>query len=160
MVYIANKKLNSWIVGMTDCVSTWNVDAHTVVNIYTVLLCCVFWCFNMFREDPYDTHWNENAVILTKFSSLAALKVVILTTFSAASDENFIKMKTFPFQCTYHLGLLHWHCTSEVALMNMGKIYNTIARLQLEANMRSHSLAKPLVFTNFTQLNQLDSNNL
>ena len=34
-----------------------------------------------------------------KFSSLAALEVVILTTFSAASDENFIKMKTFPFQC-------------------------------------------------------------
>ena len=33
-----------------------------------------------------------------KFSSLAALEVVILTTFSAASDENFIKMKTFPFQ--------------------------------------------------------------
>ena len=43
-------------------------------------------------------HWNENVVILMKFSSLAALEVVILTTFSAASDENFIKMKTFPFQ--------------------------------------------------------------
>ena len=47
----------------------------------------------------YSAHWNENVVILTKFSSLAALKVVILTTFSAASDEDFIKMKTFPFQC-------------------------------------------------------------
>ena len=45
-----------------------------------------------------DDHWNENVVILMKFSSLAALEVVILTTFSAASDENFIKMKTFPFQ--------------------------------------------------------------
>ena len=33
-----------------------------------------------------------------KFSSLAALKVVILTTFSAASDENFIKTTTFSFQ--------------------------------------------------------------
>ena len=43
-------------------------------------------------------HWNENVVILTKFESLAALEVVILTTSSAASDENFIKMKTFPFQ--------------------------------------------------------------
>ena len=42
-------------------------------------------------------HWNGNVVILTKFSSLAALKVVILTTFGAASDENFIKMMTFPF---------------------------------------------------------------
>ena len=43
-------------------------------------------------------HWNKNVVILTKFSSLAALEVVILTTSSAASDEHFIKMKTFPFQ--------------------------------------------------------------
>ena len=32
---------------------------------------------------------------------MAALEVVILTTSSAASDENFIKMKTFPFQCDY-----------------------------------------------------------
>ena len=33
-----------------------------------------------------------------KFSSLAALKVVILTTAGAASDENFVKMTTFLFQ--------------------------------------------------------------
>ena len=33
-----------------------------------------------------------------KFSSLAALKVVKMTTSSAASDENFIKMTTFSFQ--------------------------------------------------------------
>ena len=33
-----------------------------------------------------------------KFSSLAALEVVILTTSSAASDENVIKMITFKFQ--------------------------------------------------------------
>ena len=44
-------------------------------------------------------HWNENVVILMKSSSLAAPKVVILTTFGAASDEDFVKMKTFPFQC-------------------------------------------------------------
>ena len=44
-------------------------------------------------------HWNENVVVLMKSSSLAALKVVKMTTFSAASDENFIKMTTFPFQC-------------------------------------------------------------
>ena len=35
-----------------------------------------------------------------KFSSLAALKVVKMTTSSAASDENFVKMTTFPFQCS------------------------------------------------------------
>ena len=44
-------------------------------------------------------HSKENVLILTKISSLAALEVVILTTSSAASDENFVKMKTFPFQC-------------------------------------------------------------
>ena len=33
------------------------------------------------------------------FSSFAALEVVILTTSSAASDEKFIKMTTFWFQC-------------------------------------------------------------
>ena len=36
--------------------------------------------------------WNSNVLILMKFSSLAALKVVILTTFSAAINENTIKM--------------------------------------------------------------------
>ena len=40
---------------------------------------------------------NEN-VILVKFSTLAALEVVKMTTSSAANDENFIKMRTFPFQ--------------------------------------------------------------
>ena len=48
------------------------------------------------RTSPH-IQWNEN-VILTKFSLLAALEVVILTTFSAASDENFIRM-TLPSHC-------------------------------------------------------------
>ena len=41
-------------------------------------------------------HWNKQVAILTKFSSLTVLEVVILTTSSAVSDENFIKMITFP----------------------------------------------------------------
>ena len=48
---------------------------------------------------PLLLHWNGNVFILMKFSSLAALKVVKMTTSSAASDENFIKMTTFSFQC-------------------------------------------------------------
>ena len=44
-------------------------------------------------------HWNGNVVILMKLSSLAALKVVKMTTSSAARDENFVKMTTFSFQC-------------------------------------------------------------
>ena len=43
-------------------------------------------------------HWNRNAVILMKFSLLAALEIVILTTSDAASDEDFIKMMTFLLQ--------------------------------------------------------------
>ena len=61
------------------------VTSNIVVSVYSKIL-------------PYrQNHWNRN-VILTKFSSLAALEVVILTTSSAVSDENFIKMMTFPFQ--------------------------------------------------------------
>ena len=46
----------------------------------------------------HTQHWNGNVFILMKFSSLAALKVVKMTTSSAANDENFIKMTTFSFQ--------------------------------------------------------------
>ena len=37
-------------------------------------------------------YWNGNVVILMEFSSLPAQKIVILTTFSAAIDEDFVKM--------------------------------------------------------------------
>ena len=47
-------------------------------------------------------HWNGNVFILMKFSSLAALKVVKMTTSSAASDENFVKMTTFSFQWRWY----------------------------------------------------------
>ena len=66
----------------------------------------VFWLkfhWNLLDQGPIDNipalvqHWNGNVFILMKFSSLAALKVVKMTTSSAASDENFIKM-TFSFQ--------------------------------------------------------------
>ena len=43
-------------------------------------------------------HGHENAVILKKLLSLAALEVVFLTIFRTASDENFIQMMTFSFQ--------------------------------------------------------------
>ena len=39
-----------------------------------------------------------NVIILMKFPSLAAKAVVKMTTFSAASDENFNKMMRFLFQ--------------------------------------------------------------
>ena len=42
-------------------------------------------------------HWNGNAVILTKFSSLATLEVVILTTSSAPGMEISSKWQYFRF---------------------------------------------------------------
>ena len=59
----------------------------------TLTICKIRWAFFQIRH-----HWNGNVFILMKFSSLAALKVVKMTTSSAANDENFIKMTTFSFQ--------------------------------------------------------------
>ena len=42
---------------------------------------------------------KRNVVILTKFSSLVTPKIVILTTFGEASNQNFAKTTTLPFQC-------------------------------------------------------------
>ena len=46
------------------------------------------------------TYWYRNAVILAKFVALAAPQVIKIRTFSAPSDENFIKMTIILFQCT------------------------------------------------------------
>ena len=46
---------------------------------------------------PLDPHLKRKCHILMRFSSLSAPEVVMLTTSSAANDENFIKMTSFPF---------------------------------------------------------------
>ena len=46
-----------------------------------------------------ELHRSDHVIILTKYSSLAAPEVVILTTSGVASNENFAKMKKCPFQC-------------------------------------------------------------
>ena len=50
-----------------------------------------------FSSKSDQDNWHRNVIILMKFSSLAALEVVIMTTSSATSAENFIKM-TLAFQ--------------------------------------------------------------
>ena len=45
----------------------------------------------------------EINVILMKFSSLTALEVVTMTTSSASSDENFVKMTLLPGQYYFTL---------------------------------------------------------
>ena len=71
---------------------SWILSAVCYVWHRTLLL-------SICKPDLSVHHWNGNVFILMKFSSLAAPKVVKMTTFSAASDENFVKMMTFPFQC-------------------------------------------------------------
>ena len=68
-------------------------------------------------------HWRQ-FVILTKFSSLAALEVVILTTSSAASDENVIKMINFRFSVAHLISF--YNGTQAVAniVSNVGRWVN------------------------------------
>ena len=72
----------------------------------------------------YPYHWKENVLIFMKFSSLAALEVVILTTSSGARDEKFhennipvsvysviffLRVHPPPPPRWFSLWLLHWH---------------------------------------------------
>ena len=54
---------------------------------------CVIYMRTISRE---LLHWNDNVVILMKFSSLVTLEVVILTTSCAASDKISSKWRHFP----------------------------------------------------------------
>ena len=71
--------------------------------MYFIILLC--WIYTLFIHTSLTyvicIHWKRN-VILTKFSSQAALNVVKMTTFGAASDENVTKMTTFSFQYVSH----------------------------------------------------------
>ena len=55
----------------------------------------------------HSSYWN---VILTKWPSLTALEVIILTTYGAATNENFVKMTQFP---------CHWYgcCNKDTFLI-------------------------------------------
>ena len=74
-------------------------DSHYTCLLGINIVILMTWCPFSARASATVTHRNENVVILTKFSFLAKLKVVILITSSPASDENFIKMKIYSFQC-------------------------------------------------------------
>ena len=62
-----------------------------VISTDTVRYCLKSSQLTPLQLVPGGIHWNKN-VILTKFSTLHALEVVIVTTSSASSDENFIKI--------------------------------------------------------------------
>ena len=73
------------------------------INRWSNWLICRFWRVTAdHRWTPLTKasdaeHWIWN-VILMKFLPLAALRIVILTTFNTANDENFFKIMTFSFQ--------------------------------------------------------------
>ena len=76
-------------------VTVWYIFCQMFrINTHSSLMTLTYGMF--FSPKSYQ-HWNGNVFILMKFSSLAALEVVKMTTSSAARDENFIKM-TFLFQ--------------------------------------------------------------
>ena len=94
-------------------------------------------------------HWNGN-VILMAFSSLVALKVVTLTTFSATSDENFIKMMTFLFQWKaiskqhcYGIQKQHWPSTE--AILTQHKAILTQYKSNTDAVQKRYRLIPFLV---------------
>ena len=49
--------------------------------------------------NPHYDGCRSNGAILMKFSSLVAMKIVILTTCIATSDDNFVNTTTFSLQC-------------------------------------------------------------
>ena len=95
--------MSGFIINDTHWTSQ-NGSTASFITIYIYFNACVFVGDPKKKDiqlyfDP--SHWDENVVILMKSSSLAELKVVILTTFGAASEEDFIKMTTFSFQCLH-----------------------------------------------------------
>ena len=107
---------------------------------HPMLIGCCLWQWCVSNTDTVGLSF------LIKFSSLAALKVVILTTFSAASDGNFVKITTFLFQwitsgerknmfhvllwpllrhwyswiCFYMRGIYRWFCARLQCLLYPG----------------------------------------
>ena len=88
----------------SSCQRYWKIQSSQVVrpfhtptsveygqSIISICRCCFLFIDAVFIAQYY-ANWTRNVLILTKFSSLTALEVVILTTSSAASDENFISM--------------------------------------------------------------------
>ena len=82
----------------------WNTPINTVSCYSSIFSVFIFPCGTLlvFIEPK-----------ISKSSPLPALKIVLWTTSSAANDENFIKMKTIPFQSLtmwiMALAYFQWH---------------------------------------------------
>ena len=70
---------------------------------------------------------NGNVIICRKFSSLAALEVVTLTTSSAASDENFVMLSLSKLKQIYFTQRLNFYWDfSEVCSLGSNQEYSSI----------------------------------
>ena len=78
-----------WSCGMDE-------ENYIQYNLWTVIV------YALILEIPckWKGHWN--LIYAAKFSSLAALQIVITTTSSVASDKNFVNMTTVTVQCELH----------------------------------------------------------
>ena len=83
----------------TTSMGAW-MEEYCVNNDLKCIKCCLKVLQKTLLNTNAFIHRNEN-ITETKFSSLAALEVVILTTSNAASCKNFITIKTFWCQCMY-----------------------------------------------------------
>ena len=59
--------------------------------------------FTVYADELTHEFRIENAVIFIEFPSLAMVDIVKMTTYSAATDGNFIKMTTFRFHWRYQV---------------------------------------------------------
>ena len=91
LVYHPQNWWNCTKIRLTTCyVSIFQILTPVILNLF-------YEAWKYICTIVSQHHWNRN-VILTKFSSLAVLKGVILRTFNTAKDKNFVKMATFSFQ--------------------------------------------------------------
>ena len=79
---------------MGPMLAPWTLLSGIVLPPFDSLQHLQWWSSRLWEEH----NWNRNLVTLKAFSSLAALKVVIITTFCAASDEKVSYMMIFPCQ--------------------------------------------------------------
>ena len=67
----------------------------TVMRKYASLICILLGTWGWILHIPPKAHNTQKCRLLMKFSSLT---LRVLDNFSAASDDNFVKMTTFPFR--------------------------------------------------------------
>ena len=80
-------------------VSSASALSHRYINGWCIASITIHRKWRVFYNHfSYFFKWKI-VMMPGKFLSMGALKVVILTTFTAFSDENFIKMITFSYQC-------------------------------------------------------------